>query len=307
MPSVIIDKVKVLESYDGAAPEVTTADIVDATAAGRDLLTAANAEAQAGLLAPFIPVPPASPHANLTLFEADSDGNTSSKLVVGELADSDVPADIRHASIGNSVTSIGGYAFANNSLTSVTIPNSVTSIGSNAFQSNSLTSVTIPDSVTTIGNSAFAYNSLTSVTIGNSVTTIGSSAFVDNSLTSLTIPNSVTSIGSSAFRYNSLTSVTIPDSVTSIGSSAFRYNSLTSVTIPNSVTTIGSNAFAYNSSLATIDCYAPLTSIGSYAFYQTASPLTINVPTSGAVSDTWTEGTGLTIGGNTNVTVIKNL
>jgi hypothetical protein len=39
MPSVVIDRVKVLESYDGAAPEVTTADIVDATAAGRALLT----------------------------------------------------------------------------------------------------------------------------------------------------------------------------------------------------------------------------------------------------------------------------
>jgi hypothetical protein len=57
---------------------------------------------------------------------------------------------------GYSVTSIGGYAFHNNQLTSVTIPDSVTSIGSGAFRSNQLTSVTIPDSVTSIGNGALS-------------------------------------------------------------------------------------------------------------------------------------------------------
>ncbi len=60
--------------------------------------------------------------------------------------------------IGNSVTSIGEYAFYQcTGLTSVTIPNSVTSIGSSAFYNCSgLTSVTIPNSVTSIGSSAFS-------------------------------------------------------------------------------------------------------------------------------------------------------
>ena len=60
--------------------------------------------------------------------------------------------------IPNSVTSIGGYAFAYCSgLTSVTIPNSVTSIGSCAFyRCSGLTSVTIPNSVKSIGENAFA-------------------------------------------------------------------------------------------------------------------------------------------------------
>jgi hypothetical protein len=58
------------------------------------------------------------------------------------------------ASLG--ITTIGGGAFAYNSLTSVVIPNSVTSIGGGAFAYNSLTSVVIPNSVRTIGKEAFA-------------------------------------------------------------------------------------------------------------------------------------------------------
>ena len=78
--------------------------------------------------------------------------------------------------IGNSVTSIGNYAFRScSNLTSITIGNSVTSIGNYAFSyCTNLTSITIPDSVTSIGDYAF-YDcvNLTSVTIGNSVTSIG--------------------------------------------------------------------------------------------------------------------------------------
>ena len=140
---------------------------------------------------------------------------------------------------GNSVTTIGNYAFYNNALTSVTIPGSVTTIDYFAFAYNALTTVTIPNSVTSIGNGAFADNALTTVTIGDY-------AFEANALTSVTIPNSVTSIGTGAFRVNALTTVTIGSSVTSIGLAAFESNVLTSVTIPNSVTTIGDYAFEAN-------------------------------------------------------------
>ena len=133
---------------------------------------------------------------------------------------------IQKVEIGDSVTSIGNYAFYNcYSLSSITIPDSVTSIGSNAFSScYSLSSITIPDSVTSIGSNAF------------------SNCY---SLSSITIPNSVTSIDSYAFAYcRSLSSITIPDSVTSIGNYAFsNCSSLPSITIPNSVTSIGGNAF----------------------------------------------------------------
>ena len=66
-------------------------------------------------------------------------------------------------------------------LTSVTIGNSVTSIGEYAFlDCSGLTSVTIPNSVKSIGSCCFYdCSGLTSVTIGNSVTSIGTKAFVN--------------------------------------------------------------------------------------------------------------------------------
>jgi hypothetical protein len=217
--------------------------------------------------------------------------------------------------IPNSVTSIGGWAFENSRLTSVTIPNSVTSIGTNAFANNNLTSVTIPNSVTSIGASAFESNNLTSVTIGESVTSIGSSAFQDNNLTSVTIPNSVTSIGAIAFRSNrALMSIdveagnsrfssengvlfniakdtlitypagktgdyTIPNSVTSIGDWAFESNNLTSVTIPNSVTSIRWGAFSGSSYLTEVVNYAKIPQEINHVFGNVSrSTITLFVP-----------------------------
>jgi hypothetical protein len=165
-------------------------------------------------------------------------GNTATDIVI--------PDTVVDSGTTYSVTTIGGYAFYINALTSVTIGNSVTAIGVYAFSVNDLTSVIIPDSVTTIGLYAFKGNALTSVTIGNSVPFIGDFAFQSNALTSVIIPDSVTIIGRSAFGYNVLTSVIIPDSVTTIGPNAFSVNALTSVIIPDSVTTIGWFAFRDN-------------------------------------------------------------
>ena len=152
--------------------------------------------------------------------------------------------NIKSVTIGNSMTSIGSFAFSDCSrLTSITIPDSVTSIGYSAFYGCSgLTSITIPDSVTSIGGFAFAVCSgLTSVTIGNSVTSIGNSAFRGCSgLTSITIPDSVTSIGSSAFYYCSgLTSVTFENTSgwqVSVYSDFSRYNTPSSSSLSNTST-----------------------------------------------------------------------
>ena len=125
--------------------------------------------------------------------------------------------------VGNGMPPIFGVA--NISVTSVVIPNSVTSIGGYAFAfCYNLISVTIPESVTNIGSFVFnGCHSLLSVTIPNGVPSIGEAAFMGcYNLISVIIPNSVTSIGFSAFGlcFN-LISVTIPNSVTSIEDYAF--------------------------------------------------------------------------------------
>jgi hypothetical protein len=135
---------------------------------------------------------------------------------------------LKSVRIGNSVTTIGTYAFRYcYSLASVTIPNGVTTINSYAFDNcYTLASVTIPSSVTTIGNYTFYYcYTLASVIIPNSVRTIGNNTFYYcYSLASATIPNGVTTISTSAFDCcHSLASVIIPNSVTTIGNYAFRY------------------------------------------------------------------------------------
>lgn len=61
---------------------------------------------------------------------------------------------------GMPVTHIGGLAFQERNLTSVSIPNSVTSIGNAAFWNNLLTSVTLPSSV---AGGANAFDSIVNV------------------------------------------------------------------------------------------------------------------------------------------------
>jgi hypothetical protein len=177
--------------------------------------------------------------------------------------------------IPNSVTTIGGYAFAHNQLNRIIIPDSVTSIGNYAFAFNSITKVTIPNSVTLIDNGAFSSNDLISINIPNSISEITNYTFANNQLTSITIPNSVTTIGNGAFSNNQLISVVIPNSVTTIGDYAFYNNQLTSVTIPNSVTTIGSNAF-YNNQLTSVTIPNSVTTIGNDAFRNNDNLATVN-------------------------------
>jgi hypothetical protein len=180
------------------------------------------------------------------------------------------------------VTSIGDKAFADKSITSVTIPSSVKNIGDEAFyRCTGLSSIIIPNGVTSIGVMAFALSSLTNITIPDSVTNMGGSAFRScSSLTNAIIGNGITSIDNyeynhlnnwGAFEYcKSLTSVTIGNSVNSIGYKAFSGTSLTSVIIPSSVTSIEREAFSCGT-LTSVTFLGTIPSSGFFSDYVDSS------------------------------------
>ena len=162
--------------------------------------------------------------------------------------------------IGDNVTSIPTYAFANHNSQNcqLVLGNALETIGDYAFYNGAdenypglVGDLSLPNSVIEIGKNAFyGCRGLTgNLTIGNSVTTIGIQAFRECSgfTGNLTIGNSVTTIDHLAFHGCSgfTGSLIIPNSVTTIGNYAFNYCSgfTGSLIIPNSVTTIGQGAF----------------------------------------------------------------
>ena len=178
--------------------------------------------------------------------------------------------------IPNSVTQIGGYAFAGcTGLTGpYTIPNQIIVIGASAYSDcTSLTSLTIGHNVDSIGNSAFSgCSAISSVAFNaDSCRYMGAGFSSCNSFSTLAIGNNVKAIPAYAFRGCShLTGMlVIPDSVKTIGEYAFNgCSGLTLLSIGNSVTSIGNSAFySCNEMGGTLTIPQSVKSIGSSAFY----------------------------------------
>ena len=118
-------------------------------------------------------------------------------------------------------TDIDEYAFADASVTSVTLPSSLRRIGDYAFESSQLTSLTLPDSFETIGSWAFSYASnLARVDLGGT-TTVSDDAFLnDLALTEVNLRpdlGRLKEIGEDAFGgCTNLTSLVVPASATSV-------------------------------------------------------------------------------------------
>ena len=126
---------------------------------------------------------------------------------------------------GKPVTSIGAHALEGcDALLYASIPGSVTNIEEFAFAETSISKVTIPDGVKAVGEKAFfGCDQLKTATLPKNLKVIGLGAFEScAALTDVTIPDGVTTIGESAFYFcSSLKELTIPASVTTIGDAAF--------------------------------------------------------------------------------------
>ena len=209
--------------------------------------------------------------------------------------------------IGNSVTSIGDYAFVGcRGLTSVTIGNSVTKIGYCAFNGCSKIENLSWNAKSCSSNGNMTTSNISTVTIGNGVEILPNNFVKNSKITSITIPNSVKTISDYAFQgCSGLTSVAIPNSVTEIGLDAFagctgftkvdifdlasyckiningafsgplwlahhlflNGTEIKDLTIPSSVSSIGSSVFSGCSELTSVTIPNSVTDIGKNAFY----------------------------------------
>ncbi len=148
---------------------------------------------------------------------------SSSNAYSGEIT---IPAKNTTVTVGTKVFKIVGiapYAFANSSITSISIPGEY-EYGVGLCQgATSLTSVTFQDGLESVPDLAFeGCNSLNSVTFGQNVTEIGELAFANcSALTSITLPDELTTIRKEAFKNTGLTTINLSDNVSKIYYGAF--------------------------------------------------------------------------------------
>ena len=197
-------------------------------------------------------------------------------------------------SYGGDIVSIGGYAFYDSGITSITLPETLVNIQRYAFAYSSLEQIFVPANVTFIGGYAFYNTPVESVTFGeNSVlSTIEQYAFAyTSSLGQIALPQSLDELGSYAFFNSAISSVSFGQnsSLSTIPAHAFGATDLVTVTLPDSVTYIDDNAFRdcrslasvtfgggenlqlhsnvfYNTGLSSVTIPANMEYIGEYAF-----------------------------------------
>ena len=207
------------------------------------------------------------------------------------------------------ITTIGRSVFNNcSTLESIIIPEGVVDIQSWAFADTSLSSITIPSTVDLIYGEAFQYvKTPVTVTISPYNTrykdygTNGIYETVNNRLTlyqgfvNTVIYSDTLDISAGAFRwYDNMTSKLIPQGVNTLENYCFEYTGLVNVSIPSSVSYIGLRAFGDCSSLTEVRVAATVPpSASKYMFENTPSNMIIKVPHSSLqyylTADGWRE------------------
>lgn len=177
---------------------------------------------------------------------------------------------------GKKVVGIRSFAFADKSMTNITVPSSVIEIHSSAFANcKNLTNVVFPkDTKITYLGGFNGCTALENFTIPNTVTVLYDVFKNCSAITQITIPNSVKEIGSGAFAGTGIEHIDVPESVTKIDGAFRDSKNLKSVSLPKNLKVIGIHAFN-NSGITKIDIPASVTEIKSSAFSGCASLETV--------------------------------
>lgn len=199
-----------------------------------------------------------------------------------------VPSSIRFGGHLYRVTEIGGSAFYEKKVKSVTLPMGLKSISVNAFAGSTISEINIPATVTNIGRGAFSnIPTLKTISIPNSVKTIGHSCFVVcTGLTEVKLPARLERLENSMFKgCRSLTKVTLPQNIDKIDTGTFEdCKALAHINLPKSVTTIGLNAFK-NTALTEVPVTTNLKLIDSNAFEGCNGLTSVSLPASVHLED----------------------
>ena len=198
--------------------------------------------------------------------------------------------DVTKVVLNDGITSIGDYAFQNNTIKDFSIPNYVETLGKYAFYNcKNLQDMFIPNSVTAIDAYTFyGCDGITKLSISENVAKIGDYAFYGcSSLTVLNIPNKVERIDWYAFaNCTGISKINIPDSVTYLGRNAFENcKDVKSLNIGSGVSTIKEETFKNCSGLTSVEIPKTVFSIGISAFEGCYNVTEITLPFVGASRD----------------------
>lgn len=185
--------------------------------------------------------------------------------------------------IPSTVTEIGTYAFAKNTIATSPLHEGITKIGMRAFYlCKNLKSMTLPASVTSVGEGAFyGCFDMTDFAFSDNVTELGSIVLGEcNSLESVMLPYGLETLPRNTFQNcGSLKSIEIPQTVTTIGQFCFfGCTALASVSIPSGVTEIEHSTFSGCTGLKDIVFPESLTKIGTLSFGNCTLLERVNIP-----------------------------
>lgn len=249
-----------------------------------------------------------------------------------------IPSTVSYDGVEYTVTAVGsdsGKVFETEGVTEVVIPNTVKTIGANAFYNcTSMTSIQLPSSLKRINDAAFVgCSGLTIIDIPSNLDIIGMGCFTGcSNLKAFTVGTKTDGrIGKyykvidgvlygtwSSGELSSLVAYpnkhgdtfVVPDGVTRILNYAFCLTEVKDVTLPVGLRRIYDYAFAYCSNLKKLTAKAIIPCKADNAFIETASHVTLHIPSEGLrelyqTESGWKDISSISAG-NSNITAFAD-